>query len=274
MRSPAVAHQRDHIATKRDSDTAAITKPGRSESAKWGLPGFPLHVDDLSKQELDDQTRLGDDPEATRFSGGRFIILAMRILRESDETEMVAVFLQGELSSERFGAAVRDALVAVGEPERLLANPDLDDEHANQVRNTVLAATRGYGEDRELFEYFPAEVQWVWAQLAPEDLARVRYIEYSYWNELSGGSRLAADAARRINADVRPFGVSNAGAWQAARALLSGERFPPLILAGPRYDDLVCLEGNVRLTAHALAGFPIEAECLVGTAPALKRWAQ
>lgn len=55
---------------------------------------------------------------------------------------------------------------------------------------------------------------------------------------------------------------------------MSGARFPPLILAGPNNDDLVCPEGNVRLTAHALAGFPIEAECLVGTATALKRWAQ
>lgn len=42
-------------------------------------------------------------------------------------------------------------------------------------------------------------VEWVWAQMAAE-LARVRYIEYSYWNELWGGSRLAADAAQRINA--------------------------------------------------------------------------
>lgn len=197
----------------------------------------------------------------------------MRILRESDAAEMVAVFLQGELSSERFGAAVRDALRALGESERLLTHPDLRDGRANQARRAVLAATRGYSEDRELFEYFPAEVEWVWAQMAAADLARVRYIEYSYWNELSGGSRLAADAARRINAGVRPFGVSNAPVRQLARALRDGERFPPLILAGPHYDDLVCLEGNVRLTAHALEGFPVEAECLVGTAPALRRWA-
>ena len=138
----------------------------------------------------------------------------------------------------------------------------------------MLAATRGYGEDRELFEHFPAEVNWVRAQLVATELARVRYIEYSYWNGLSGGSRLAADAARRIDAGMRPFGVSNERFRRAARALQSGERFPPLILAGPHYDDLVCLEGNLRLTAHALAGFPIEAECLVGTTPALARWAQ
>ncbi len=186
---------------------------------------------------------------------------------------MVAVFLQGELSSERFGPTVRDALLALGQAERLLTNPDMYDEHANHARGAVLAATRGYSEDRELFEYFPAGVEWVWAQMAAAELARVRYIEYSYWNELSGGSRLAADAARRINAGVRPFGVSNGPVRRAARALLSGARFPRLILAGPHNDDLVCLEGNVRLPAHALAGFPIEAKCLVGTSPALNRWA-
>jgi hypothetical protein len=198
----------------------------------------------------------------------------VRILGESSEEDMVAVFLQGELSSHRFGPAVRDALLAGDELEWLLTDPDVKDQRANQARRAVLAATRGYGEDRELFEHFPAAVKWVRAQLAATELARVRYIEYSYWNELSGGSRLAADAARRINASVRPFGVSNERFRRAARALQSGERFPPLILAGPHYDDLVCLEGNLRLTAHALAGFPIEAECVVGTAPALERWAQ
>lgn len=198
----------------------------------------------------------------------------MRILRESNEAEMVSVFLRGELPSERFGPAIRDALIAVGQQERLVLTPDLRDQHANQARSAVLALTRGFREDRELFRYFPATVEWVWAEATAAELARVRYIEYSYWNELSGGSRLAADAARRINGDVRPFGVPNDRFRQAASALRGGERFPPLILAGRDYDDLVCLEGNLRLTAHALAGFPSVAECLVGTAPALGRWAQ
>jgi hypothetical protein len=198
----------------------------------------------------------------------------MRILRESSEAEMVAVFLQGELASERFGPAIREALLAGGELEGLLTDPDLDDQRANRARHAVLAATRGYGEDRELFEHFPVEVKWLWARMAPTELARVRYIEYSYWNELTGGSRLGADAARQIRAGVRPWGVSNERFEQAARALLNGERFPPLILAGRDYDHLVCLEGNLRLTAHALAGFPFEAECLVGAAPALERWAR
>lgn len=133
----------------------------------------------------------------------------MRVLRESSDEEMVASFLQGELSSERFGQVVRDQLAAMLQPEELLTRPDLADPQANMARRDVLAATRGYGEDRELFEFFPACVRWVRALLAPDELARVRYIEYSYWNEISRGSRLPADAARRIKAGVKAFGVPN-----------------------------------------------------------------
>ena len=186
---------------------------------------------------------------------------------------MVAVFLRGELTSERFTAAVREALVALNQPEDLITDPDLADAEANRARQAILAKTRGYGEDRELFEFFPAHVEWRWVQIQPAELAAVRYIEYSYWNELSGGSRLAVDAAPRINAGVCPFGVSNARFRAAAAAVRDGVRFPPLILAGPHHHDLVCLEGNLRLTAYALAGFPAQLECLIGTSPALKRWA-
>jgi hypothetical protein len=59
----------------------------------------------------------------------------------------------------------------------------------------------------------------------------------------------------------------------AARAIARGEPMPPLILVGATRDDLVCLEGHLRLTGHALAGFPTDLECLVGTSPAMGRWA-
>jgi hypothetical protein len=196
------------------------------------------------------------------------------VLAESSEDEMVACFLQGELSSERFGPAVRHQLAVMGEPEELLTRPDLTDPQANQARRDVLTATRGHGEDRELFEFFPAGVQWVRAWLAPDELACVRYVEYSYWNEISGGSRLPADAARLIRAGVEAFGIPNERFVTAAAAAARGVRFPPLILAGEQPGNLVCLEGNLRLTGCALVDFPVEVECLVGTAPTIRRWAQ
>ncbi|WP_222432377.1 hypothetical protein [Leekyejoonella antrihumi] len=198
----------------------------------------------------------------------------MKVIRESSDDEMVAYYLAGELTSERFGEAIRAELAARHLPEDVLTRPDLGDENGNRARRAVLAATRGYGQDREMFEHFPDDVRWVWAQLMPAELARVRYIEYSYWNELSDGSRLSVDAARRIEKGVRVFGVSNDRFLAAAEAVKRGDRFPPLILAGPHDEDLVCLEGHLRLTAYALAGFPIPLDCLIGSAPALTRWTQ
>jgi hypothetical protein len=198
----------------------------------------------------------------------------VRVIRSSDENEMVACFLAGELASERFGPAVRQALRELGQEFALIKVPDLADEHANAARRAVLGATRGYGQDRELFGFFPRTVAWNWATLSPEELARVRYIEYSYWNAISGGSRLPADAANRIRAGETAFGVSNQRLLDAADAISRGARFPPLILAGVAQDDLVCLEGHLRLTGYALNGFPAELECLVAISPALARWAQ
>jgi hypothetical protein len=198
----------------------------------------------------------------------------MRVLRPSNEDEMIACFLGGELASSRFGAALRAALADAGQTDALLTRPDTADASENAARRALLARTRGYGEDRDVFEDWPSEVGWEWAVLGPEELAAVRYIEYSYWNEISGGSRLAGDAAARIRSGVRVFDVGNERFERAAAAVAEGECFPPLILAGEGPSDLVCLEGNLRLTAYALADFPVEVECLVGSAPGLARWAR
>ncbi|MFF4361238.1 hypothetical protein [Streptomyces sp. NPDC001604] len=202
------------------------------------------------------------------------MLTVVQVLGMSSEDEMVACFLSGELSSQRFGNNLRSHLAAAGQADQLLTHPDLSDAGANFARRALLAATRGYGENRDLFENFPTQVTWTRALLSSDEAAGVRYLDYSYWVELSGGSRRPADAAARIKAGLRTFDVSNDPFVDAAQALLRGERFPPLILVGEREDNLVCLEGHLRLTAHALIGFPAELECLIGIAPTMGRWAK
>lgn len=184
-----------------------------------------------------------------------------------------ACFLRGELASRRFGAALREQLAASGHHKTLVTRPDLADEAANTARRRLLGATRGYERNQDLFENFPVQVKWMRALLEPHELAAVRYIDYSYWVQLSGGSRRPLDAARRIRAGEEAFGVPNAPLAAAARAVERGVQFEPLIVVGVTPKELVCLEGHLRLTAYALAGFPRPCECLVGLADDMAAWA-
>jgi hypothetical protein len=199
----------------------------------------------------------------------------MRRLRPGSEAEMVALFLRTELPSARFGDELRALLERAGLPERVVTDPDLGDDAENQARLRLLTDQRGYGTRTEVFENFPDDVCWQWAAITAAELARVRYIDDDYWLELSGGTRLAVDAARRIRAGVTPFGVSQDRVLGMAEALAGGARFPPLILvtSGPG-GDLVVLEGHARLTAYMLARVqvPPELEVLVGSSPAITRW--
>ena len=188
---------------------------------------------------------------------------------------MVAVFLRTELPSGRWKDDLRALLERAGLPDRVITAPDLGDDPENQARLRLLTEHRGYGTRTEIFDGFPDEVRWQWMAITPAKLAEVRYIQYDYWDELSGGSRLAVDAAARIRAGVTPFGVPNNGKLEMAQAVASGAQFPPLILVTTDFGGyLVVLEGHVRLTAFMLARdqLPPELEVLVGSSPAMTRW--
>jgi hypothetical protein len=199
----------------------------------------------------------------------------MRRLRPGSEAEMVALFLRTELPAARSRDDLRALLERACLAERVVTDPDLGDDAENQARLRLLTRHRGYGTRTELFDGFPYDVRWQWMAITPAELARVRYIDYDYWVELSGGTRLAVDAAQRIRAGVAPFGVPSDWALGMARAVAGGARFLPLILVttGPG-GGLVVLEGHVRLTAFMLARdrLPPELEVLVGSSPAMTRW--
>ena len=200
----------------------------------------------------------------------------MRRLRPSSEAEMVALFLRTELPAARFRDKLRALLEREGLPERVITDPDLDDDPENQARLRLLTWHREYGTRAGLFDGFPDDVRWEWMAITPAELATVRYVDYDYWVELSGGTRLPVDAAPRIRAGVAPFGVSSDWALGMAQAFADGARFPPLILVttGPS-GDLVVLEGHVRLTAYMLRPdrLPPELEVLVGSSPDMAAWA-
>jgi hypothetical protein len=121
----------------------------------------------------------------------------MRLLRPASEDDMVATFLAAEVASERYGPQIRQILARLGQPLSLAEAPDTRDQAANAVRRQVLAAYRDYPAG-DVFTGMPADVRWHHAALTPAELAAVRYIDYPYWTDFSGGTRLAADGARRL----------------------------------------------------------------------------
>jgi hypothetical protein len=100
----------------------------------------------------------------------------------------------------------------------------------------------------------------------------VRYIDYDYWTELSGGSRLAVDAAERIRQGIEAFRIGNGAFWYLADALKAGVFLPELILvAADANGPHVLLEGHTRLTAYFLVPecIPALLPVIVGYAPGL-----
>jgi hypothetical protein len=199
----------------------------------------------------------------------------MRVIRQSTESEVVAVFLRAELDSPRYGERIRDLLPAAGLDESALLAPELEDADANVRRARVLEEHRAWLRRDGLFGGFPKEVDWALVGLTPEEVLRVLYIDWDWWLRVSGGTRVPLDAAARIRADEVPGSTADSHEQIAAR-LRTDDPPPELIVAStPDLARLVALEGHVRLTAYAL--FPEylleELAVYLGTSPDMERWA-
>jgi hypothetical protein len=188
----------------------------------------------------------------------------MRLLGPASEDDMVAAFLTAEATSERYGPRIAENLIRLGQPRRIVDQPDTRDEAANEARRLILAAYRGY-PTQNVFTGMPADVTWHHAAFTAAELAAVQYIDYPYWTEFSGGTRLAADGARRLGPwqDQPPGTIYR----QIAENLRDGRLPPPIILLGePGPANLVVIEGHKRLTGLLLCPhwLPAELDVLLG----------
>lgn len=199
----------------------------------------------------------------------------MDILRTSSEEEMMAEFLYAEYRSERFSEQIKKAMEKLLLDESIILSADINNTAENAARKKLLGEFRGYGLNRELFERFPAEISWSLCRFVSGDLNRIRYIDYSYWNELSQGTRSPLKAAQTILNGIEIYEQSNAGFVKASEFLKSGGKFPRTILLTSDFERFVIVEGHLRITAFALAPECFDnVECFVGKCRGddLKKW--
>ena len=200
----------------------------------------------------------------------------MELLGPISEDEMIAIFLRGELASERFGAAIERLLARDGLADAVVRRPDLGDAGQNTTRRRLLDEHRAYERREGLFNGFPLDVAWHRASLSREEVLDMLFIDWDWWLELSGGSRRPRDAAKRIRAGVAR-NADVAGHEPIAAALRRTPPPPELIaLTTPKLRPLVLVEGHVRLTSYAVfpAYLPERLEILLGISPQAASWSE
>ena len=189
----------------------------------------------------------------------------MKNLRNSSEAEMILAFLSTELVSDRFSEQLKMAMNTLSIDEQLLLSADLKNEDENALRKDLLGEFRGYGRNKELFENFPSQIEWSMCSFSEEDLAKIRYIDYSYWNELSAGTRSPLTAAKQVRKGITIYGQSTDGFLQAAKYIENGGRFQNMIFLTADFNSFVIVEGHLRMTAYALmSNYFDNIHCIVG----------
>ncbi len=199
----------------------------------------------------------------------------MRKIRDVSEDEMIAVFLQTELFSERFCEMLELHMQEEKVDRRIIQEPDWHNSSENVLRRNLLSVYRGYGQNRDCFVGFPANIRWERTRVSREELEQVRYINWEYWIELTDGSRMAIDGARNALAGKVVYDVSSERLVSMAAALRQGARFPPLILVARDAEaHWVVLEGHVRLTAYLMAPecIPADLEVIMGYSEQMADW--
>lgn len=169
---------------------------------------------------------------------------------------MVAAYLKAEFSSARFGDELKKAMKELGVAENVVTRPDLKNEAENEQRARVLGAYRGYGQNREMFQDVPDNLNWYEAELRREEIGDLHYVDYSYWNELSDHTHRVKDAVANIQKGKVVFNVSHDRFLTVSQLIREAKHnFEPMILWGDSKDStLKIIEGHLRATAFGLAG--------------------
>ena len=187
----------------------------------------------------------------------------MKILGKSFENEMVSLFLYEEIKSERWVNKINEILKKENINKDIILNPNLNNNSENQSRKLVLKKFRGYN-NKELFNNFPKKIDWNWVLLSKNDILKIKYITYDYWEELTNGTRLAKDSVKN---NVEIFGVSNSNFIKLSEYIKIGNKIDPLIILAPKdkKDNMIVLEGHARLTAiNLVIEYITEIKVLIG----------
>jgi hypothetical protein len=158
-----------------------------------------------------------------------------------------------EISSDRYAEKIKSLLEELNVDREIVENGDIASTQENALRIEILGRFRGYKRNEELFENFPTKIDWVWTVFDNEDILKIKYMNYSYWNELSNLTGSPLEAAKTILSGKTVYDVPNNNSFATAQKIKEGYKFPPLIfLTDNNENRYIILEGHGRMTAYGL----------------------
>ena len=110
----------------------------------------------------------------------------MKLIRKTNEAEMILEFLKGELNSKRFNEDLNNAINELGLDSSIILNGNIEDEQENNDRLKIMKKFRGY-PDEELFERFPNIEEWKFLELNESDIEALLMIDDSTFLSSSFG---------------------------------------------------------------------------------------
>lgn len=189
------------------------------------------------------------------------MIKEMKTIRNSSPEEATLEWLKAELNSDRFRSDLDTALLKLSSDEKIITDADLSNEDENQTRWNILKSYRDW-LDKDFEDY-----EWELVELDQADASELRYIDYSYWNELSDNTRKVGVAAKNVMNGKVVFDVPNDKFFSVAEAVENGLDFGPIVVvSSSNKQNNEIVEGHLRATGYVMAQKPIKPlRALIGT---------
>lgn len=196
-------------------------------------------------------------------------------MRESSADEMVREFVLGEITSDR-------ARRMYPPHDPTVAAYPADDAGACAARACWLRVARGW-PDHFLFQGFPADTAWRWAELDGSEL--IYLSGYHIFVSGTRGTRLPADFApddetvRARSGEISPqhrdeyLSIAHSAMQHRTTINDPGRIVPPCIyVATGRAGPLIALEGHARVIARSMRSPRVAEQALVGMSPSMDLW--
>jgi len=168
----------------------------------------------------------------------------MKKVRQVSEAAAIAEFLRNEFYQPEFQPDRHEF-------ERLVLEPNVEDERENAIRRALLFRRRGH-----MWRELPPDTEWWEVSLDVDDLHRIHVFPRAHWRKIADGSFKLGDIVRRIRSKKfrgrTQIFISKIEAL-SYRLRQHEDNSAILLISVNENSPVTILEGNHRLTAALLA---------------------